>query len=195
MEWDVCIVGYGPVGATLANLLADVRAYGSRSRAGADIYLLPRAVHFDDECMRLFQTIGLAESILPHTHVSPGMRFVDAEGRLILELAAPAGDRSRSAGTPATAFTSQNSNKFCASAVTAGRTLTVRLRAEVFALDQDDDGVAHPLRGSFDRRTTCRPGALCGRLRWRPLAGAPPDRLAAGGSRLPRALAGGRRDS
>ncbi len=39
--------------------------------------------------MRVFQSIGLAEAILPHTHLSPGMRFVDARGRLLMDWSRP----------------------------------------------------------------------------------------------------------
>jgi len=86
---DVAIIGFGPVGATLAHLLAQ---HGLRVRVlerEAAAYHLPRAVHFDDEVMRVFQGIGLAETILPETHVSPGMHFVDASGRLLLDWSRP----------------------------------------------------------------------------------------------------------
>lgn len=87
---DVAIVGFGPVGATLAHLLA---AQGQRvlvlEREPAP-YPLPRAVHFDDEVMRVFQGIGLAEAILPQTHVSPGMLFHDTHGRVLLDWSRPA---------------------------------------------------------------------------------------------------------
>jgi 3-(3-hydroxy-phenyl)propionate hydroxylase len=84
-EYDVVIVGCGPVGATLANLLGlcGVRVLVLERESKA--YHLPRAVHFDDECMRVFQTIGLSEEILTHVILNPGMRFVDAKGRLILD--------------------------------------------------------------------------------------------------------------
>ena len=48
-------------------------------------YALPRAVHFDDEVMRVFQAVGLAEEIAAGTHVSPGTLFVDGEGRVMLD--------------------------------------------------------------------------------------------------------------
>ncbi len=85
LDFDVVIVGRGPVGATLANLLGLCGVRTLVLEREATSYHLPRAVHFDDECMRVFQTIGLAEEILPHTILSPGMRFVDAGGRLILD--------------------------------------------------------------------------------------------------------------
>ena len=61
--FDVAIIGYGPVGATLANLLG-LRGLSAVVLERESIaYHLPRAVSFDDEVMRVFQTIGLAE---PH---------------------------------------------------------------------------------------------------------------------------------
>jgi 2-polyprenyl-6-methoxyphenol hydroxylase-like FAD-dependent oxidoreductase len=62
---DVAIVGYGPVGRLLALLLG---------RAGKSVvvieqkpqpYPLPRAVHFDDEIGRIFQSVGVPPSSLP----------------------------------------------------------------------------------------------------------------------------------
>ncbi len=87
--YDVAIIGLGPVGATLANLLAVDGLSVIALEREAEPYALPRAVHFDDEVMRVFQTIGLADEILPFTHVSPGMHFVDGDGRLFLDWSRP----------------------------------------------------------------------------------------------------------
>ena len=86
---DVCIVGYGPAGATLANLLGQDRISTLVLERQSAPYDLPRAVHFDAEAMRVFQTIGLADRILPTTHVSPGMLFVDRDGRLLVDWSRP----------------------------------------------------------------------------------------------------------
>src|SRR5689334_13733649 len=77
LEADVIIVGYGPVGATLANLLGlrGVRTLVLEREAAT--YHLPRAVHFDDEVMRVFETAGISKKIEPDLRLSPGMRFVD----------------------------------------------------------------------------------------------------------------------
>lgn len=50
---------------------------------------LPRAGHFDDEVMCVFQTIGVAADVLPSTCRSPGMVFVDADGRRMLDWSRP----------------------------------------------------------------------------------------------------------
>ena len=88
-QYDVVIVGFGPTGATLANLLAlrDIRVLVLDREA--DQYHLPRAVHFDDETMRVFQTAGIADQLTPLTHINPGMRFVDEAGALLLDWPRP----------------------------------------------------------------------------------------------------------
>ena len=82
---DVAIVGCGPVGALLANLLGreglSVDIY-DRER---DVYPLPRAVHFDGEVMRIFQAAGLAERMAATSRPSShGVRYQDPSGRTLL---------------------------------------------------------------------------------------------------------------
>ena len=88
-RYDVAIVGYGPTGAVLANLLAicGLRVLVLEREVG--IYLLPRAVHFDDETMRVFQTIGIAEALCHKIRVNPGMQFVDKAGEMLLDWPRP----------------------------------------------------------------------------------------------------------
>lgn len=88
---DVAIIGYGPVGATLANILGAAGLDVVVLEREAAAYHLPRAVHFDDEVMRVFQGLGLAEAILPLTITSPGMKFVDRYGALLLDWSRPQG--------------------------------------------------------------------------------------------------------
>jgi len=76
-DYDVAIVGMGPVGATLANLLALRDLQVLIVDREPEIYALPRAVQFDGECMRVFQTIGIADEMLPDLLTVAGMRFVD----------------------------------------------------------------------------------------------------------------------
>jgi 3-(3-hydroxy-phenyl)propionate hydroxylase len=88
-RYDVAIVGLGPVGATLANLLASRGLSVLALDREPDIYRLPRAIHFDGECMRVFQTVGIAERVTPGLVVAPGMKFVAADGRLLLDWSRP----------------------------------------------------------------------------------------------------------
>ncbi len=82
---DVAIIGAGPVGLTLANLLgvrgSSVRVIEKRPEP----YDLPRAIHFDGEAMRVFQATGLAEEVLAHTHVGVGMLFKNADDDVLID--------------------------------------------------------------------------------------------------------------
>ncbi len=84
-QTDVAIVGCGPVGALLANLLGQAGLAVDIYDRETEIYALPRAVHFDGEVMRIFQAAGLAERIAAVTRASSkGMHFVNAEGRTLM---------------------------------------------------------------------------------------------------------------
>ena len=65
----VIIVGLGPTGGTLANLLALHGFSILIVEKEKSFYPLPRAVHFDDEIMRVFQTIGITKEFLKHTYM------------------------------------------------------------------------------------------------------------------------------
>jgi 3-(3-hydroxy-phenyl)propionate hydroxylase len=83
-DCDVLVVGLGPVGATLAALLA---AHGVATIAidrDTAVYPLPRAVHFDHEIMRLFQQLGIAEPVLRHSIALPRYEFRAADGKILL---------------------------------------------------------------------------------------------------------------
>src|SRR6476659_1138631 len=86
---DVVIVGAGPVGLTLANILGlqGVRALVVDERPTLIDY--PRGVGLDDEAIRTFQAIGLVDQILPHTVPNQILRFFDAKRRLLAEMAPP----------------------------------------------------------------------------------------------------------
>jgi len=88
---DVVVIGCGPTGATLANLLALSGVSVLVLEKEPNVYDLPRAVHFDDETMRVFQTVGIAKQLENKIRVNPGMRFVDANDQLILDWPRPGG--------------------------------------------------------------------------------------------------------
>lgn len=60
---DVVIIGLGPTGLVLANLLARRGWSVVGFERDEGVYYAPRAVHFDDEIMRVFQEIGLQEEM------------------------------------------------------------------------------------------------------------------------------------
>jgi 3-(3-hydroxy-phenyl)propionate hydroxylase len=86
---DVLIVGAGPVGLTLANVLGHqgVRTLVVDERDTLIDY--PRGVGLDDEALRTFQSIGVVERVLPHTVPNQILRFYDGNRRLLAEMAPP----------------------------------------------------------------------------------------------------------
>jgi len=81
---DVLIVGLGPVGASLAALLAQSGLSVIAVEKDTTVYPLPRAAHFDHEIMRIFQQLDLAEAIAPHIRVAPPYEFRNARGEVLL---------------------------------------------------------------------------------------------------------------
>jgi 2-polyprenyl-6-methoxyphenol hydroxylase-like FAD-dependent oxidoreductase len=93
--YDVAIVGYGPTGMTLAALLAQRGWKVAVVERYEGLYNLPRAACFDDEIMRLFQRLGVAEEILEGAVAQPDYEWVNADGETLVEIQyddpAPAG--------------------------------------------------------------------------------------------------------
>ena len=87
--FDVGIVGYGPVGATLANLLGRHGMSVALFERDPAPHALPRAGHIDGEVMRVFQAAGVADEVLPNLLVNVGMRFVDAAGQVLIDWPRP----------------------------------------------------------------------------------------------------------
>ncbi len=86
MRAEVAIVGCGPVGALLANLLGQAGHSVLVFEREAGVYHLPRAAHFDGEVMRVFQSAGLFDAMSARVRAGhEGMRFVNAAGQLLLE--------------------------------------------------------------------------------------------------------------
>ena len=84
-DFDIAIIGAGPVGTFLANLLGVAGLHVLLLDREFDIYQLPRAVHFDGEVMRAFQAAGLADAIAETARASSqGMHFVSASGQTLL---------------------------------------------------------------------------------------------------------------
>ncbi|MBD9578164.1 bifunctional 3-(3-hydroxy-phenyl)propionate/3-hydroxycinnamic acid hydroxylase [Pseudomonas sp. PDM23] len=78
---DVIIVGLGPTGAVLANLLGRYGWSVVGLERDEDLYYAPRAVHFDDEIMRIFQSAGLADDIGRTSESFTDMEIILRPGR------------------------------------------------------------------------------------------------------------------
>ncbi|MBJ7417437.1 MAG: bifunctional 3-(3-hydroxy-phenyl)propionate/3-hydroxycinnamic acid hydroxylase [Niveispirillum sp.] len=82
-NYDVAIVGCGPVGALAANFLGKAGIHTLVVDQAAVLHPLPRAVHIDHEMVRLFQDVGLTDSILPLMRDTDGHLHVGADGGVI----------------------------------------------------------------------------------------------------------------
>lgn len=79
--YDVAIVGYGPVGATAANLLGQRGLRVVVVERDPDIYFRARAISTDEEVMRIWQQVGLSDRLCADMQPGAGASFVDADGR------------------------------------------------------------------------------------------------------------------
>ena len=85
-QCDVAIIGAGPIGLMLANLLA---------AAGVDVAVierndspvgLPRAIAYDAETLRLFAQVGLFDAIAPGLIQNPQVIYFNARGVKLMEI-------------------------------------------------------------------------------------------------------------
>ena len=94
-EYDIAVVGYGPTGMTLAALLGQAGHRVIVLERYRGLYNLPRAACFDDETMRTFQKLGVAEEVGRGSVVQRDYEWLNGEGETLLEIQyddpAPAG--------------------------------------------------------------------------------------------------------
>ena len=85
-NFDCIVIGYGPVGALLSIFLSKLGLSVAVIDKNLDIYPLPRAIHFDEEVMRIFQMVNLSEKISKISRIgTKGMHFVDNEDNVLME--------------------------------------------------------------------------------------------------------------
>src|SRR5271155_3650983 len=85
-EYDVAIVGYGPVGQLAAILLGRLGHEVGVFERWPGLYPRPRAVHYDDEVARIFQRIGIAAQLGPITEPATTYEWQNAAGQTLLLL-------------------------------------------------------------------------------------------------------------
>lgn len=84
-EYDVAVIGYGPVGMVTAALLGRSGHRVVVLERYATLYNRPRAAIFDDETMRTFDRLGIANSLEPKMHRQTSYEWRNGSGELLIE--------------------------------------------------------------------------------------------------------------
>lgn len=158
-SFDLVIVGAGPVGMTLANYVG---------AAGLDVLIVeqleklidyPRGVGMDDECLRAFQAIGLADQVTKHTSPHQWMEFRTAKGQT-LALIRP---QTNDFGWPRrNAFIQPLADKVLFDGLGRYDNVAVEFSTELFSYEQDDEGVSVELKLADGSLSTVRCRYLVG---------------------------------
>ncbi|MFI8242438.1 bifunctional 3-(3-hydroxy-phenyl)propionate/3-hydroxycinnamic acid hydroxylase [Streptomyces sp. NPDC085866] len=136
--YDVAVIGYGPTGVTAANLLGGMGLRVVVLERDAEIFSRARAISTDEEVVRIWQRIGLAERLKADMLAERALDFVDARGRTFLS-AHPA---PRGHGHPPQMFIYQPAlEQVLRDGVDRHPNVEVLLRHECLRLRQDGDGV------------------------------------------------------
>lgn len=80
MECEVAVVGAGPVGLTLANLLGDAGIHVVLVERNTTTVQEPRAVSIDDESLRTMQAAGLVDAVLADVALDYGSQYFTPGG-------------------------------------------------------------------------------------------------------------------
>lgn len=135
---DVAIVGFGPVGAMLANLLGQAGVNTVILERDIKPHTLPRAGSTDDEVMRIFQAAGLIEQLLPALDLGQSAEFLSTQGRRLVTMC-PMG---RHNGFPQLAFFYQpDLEHVLHRGLERYPHVTIRMGTGVEAVHDDGDGV------------------------------------------------------
>ena len=153
--FDVAIVGFGPSGAVAAALLGQAGLRVLMVDKSREVYGKPRAISLDHEIMRVFQEIGVADAVLPHTEPFAASEHFGADGKLIrrLDMLAPPYPMG---WTPSMVFLQPPVEQILRERVLALPTVQVALGLELVGLTQDADGVALQLRADNGKLQTER---------------------------------------
>lgn len=136
--YDVAVIGYGPTGVTAANLLGGMGLRVVVIERDAEVYSRARAISTDEEVLRIWQRIGLAERLKQDMLADLPLEFVDAAGRPFISARLP----SRGNGHPPQMFIYQPAlEKVLREGVDRYPDVDLLLEHECLRIAQDAEGV------------------------------------------------------
>ncbi|MFI9383307.1 bifunctional 3-(3-hydroxy-phenyl)propionate/3-hydroxycinnamic acid hydroxylase [Kutzneria sp. NPDC052558] len=137
-HYDVAVVGYGPTGVTAANLLGALGVSTLVVERDPEVYGRARAISTDEEIVRIWQRIGLADELTRDMVPDLPISFVDQRGRSFYDAAFT----SRGHGYPPQLFIYQPAlETTLRQGVKRHPNVTVRLGAACQAIRQRPDAV------------------------------------------------------
>ena len=139
VDADVVIVGYGPVGNALAILLGHRRRSVIVLERWPEPYPLPRAVHYDHEVARIFQSCGIGTELRAISEPTEVYEWRNGAGTTLLRFGR-IGDGA--SGWPESSMFNQPAlEALLDRTARALPSVTVRRGVEVIGIDQGDDTV------------------------------------------------------
>lgn len=90
-DTDLLVVGGGPVGVAMGLFAVHHGLTATVVERVPEVYNKARAIGMDDEIVRTFQTVGLADEILAISTPILGAEFVDTDGRRLTGIELPPG--------------------------------------------------------------------------------------------------------
>lgn len=138
--YDVVILGCGPTGVVLANLLGELGCRVAVLEREPEVHPIPRATHVDEETLRNFQATGLMPALLGHTTLVGKIEVVDEDGSVLL--ADEVGDPAASHGYTGSRFFDQPAfERILREGLRRFPTVRLELGAEVVGIAELGDGV------------------------------------------------------
>ncbi|MFF5010495.1 bifunctional 3-(3-hydroxy-phenyl)propionate/3-hydroxycinnamic acid hydroxylase [Streptomyces phaeochromogenes] len=156
---DVLVVGAGPCGMTLANLLGVYGVSCILIDRDTEVLDFPRAVGIDDESLRSYQAAGLVDDVLKDVIQNTAIRYYTSWGRLLAHVS-PSG---RPFGWPRRNLFLQP--LFEATLRRGARRfprIDIRLGHELVHLEQEDEGVQATVKSAQGEPVTLRARYLVG---------------------------------
>ncbi|WP_267388213.1 bifunctional 3-(3-hydroxy-phenyl)propionate/3-hydroxycinnamic acid hydroxylase [Sphingomonas sp. GC_Shp_3] len=139
-DFDIVIIGCGPVGGAAANLLGRAGLNVLVVEKQADPYPLPRAVHIDHEVMRIFQSAGVVDGFEPLARDTQGHLHIGADGG-VLRYLGTAGQARRFGWSNDYFFYQPELEALLRERLAAMPNVTFWTGASAIGLNQDADGV------------------------------------------------------
>ena len=141
-NYDVAILGMGPVGCTAAILLAHAGLKVAAIERDHEVYRLPRAVNLDGEIVRAFQPLGLADAVNDMLQtVRPGERAGFANSKREFLFGNDARPRGLNGWQPMNMFDQPEVEGYLRRTALAQPAVTPFIGFESSGYAQDDDGV------------------------------------------------------